>query len=168
MKSPEDTQVESGFMFKYIPIFFQRFRLEYYREEYCIEFFVNEKTTGNTISASIVLSYNPSNDELHVSRFHPELYLEPDSKYMSAVCFYLIIQHSSGIFSVTSACHISLETVPYICDEFYKKLKDFNFYINRRGLGNVVELESDMRKYATDTSMIIEHIYGPSEIPFMK
>jgi|GEM_PF-671648 len=168
MNSLQAIQSESDFMFKYIPVFLQRFGMEYYKEDFCIEFFVNERLSGSTISSSIVLSYNPSRDDLHVSRFHPELYMEPDSKYMSAVCFYLIIQHSSDLFSVHNACHISLETVPLVCDGFYKKLRDFNFHVNKYGLGNVVELESNICKYATDTSMIIEHIYGPGEIPFMK
>ncbi len=87
---------------------------------------------------------------------------------MSAVCFYLIIQHSSGLFAVPHACHISLETVPLICNGFYKKLKDFDFHVNRYGLGNVVELESTISKCSRDTSMIMEHHYSPGEIPFMK
>ena len=168
MNSSRDIQIESDFMFKYIPIFWKRFGIKYYREDFCIEFFVNERTTGSTISSSIVLSYNPSKEDLHVSRFHPELYLEPNSKYMSAVCFYLIIQHSSGLFSVPNACHISLETLPFIYDVFYKKLKEFNFHINRYRLGNVVELVSNISKYSMDTKMIIENIYSPGEIPFMK
>jgi hypothetical protein len=168
MNCPPNLDIESQFIPTYLPVFLQRFGMEYYREELCIEFFVNERLTGCPISSSIVLSYNASQNDLHVSRFHPELYLEPNSKYMSAVCFYLVIQHSAASFAVSHACHISLETVPLIFDGFYKKLKDFDFHIDRYGLGSVVELVSDINRHSMDTGIITKHTYNPGEIPFMK
>jgi hypothetical protein len=168
MDDSQGMPTASAFLIKQIPIFLHRFAMEYYREMFCIEFFVNDRLSGNTISSSIVLSYNASRGDLHVSRFHPELYLEPNSKYMSAVCFYLIIQHSSDLFSLPDGCHISLETLPFICDGFYRKLKDFNFHIHRHGLGNVVELVSHISACSINTGMILEHRYRPCEMPFMQ
>jgi hypothetical protein len=142
--------------------------IDYYREGPCSEYFVSEKVSGSIISSSIILSYNPLKRDLHVSRFHPGLYLEKSSKYMSAVCFYLTIQHCIKSYSLHCNCHISLETVPSISDDFYKKLKDFNFHVNRSGLGGVVELESDIVVYIVDTSMIENHVFQLDEIPFVK
>lgn len=161
-------QSQSKFMQEHIPVFLERFLIEYYKENPCIEYFVYDRKTGNTISSSVVLSYNSLSNDLHVSRFHPELYLEIDSKYMSAVCFYLIIHHSMASFSLDNTCHISLETKPTIGDDFYKKLKDFNFQIRKYGLGNVVELVSDTGKGSIDTSIIKEHIFISGEIPFLR
>jgi hypothetical protein len=159
---------ESLFMQKYIPVFLHRYILDYYREGPCSEYFVSKRVSGGIISSSIILSYNPLRNDLHVSRFHPELYLEKDSRYMSAVCFYLTIQHCIQSYSLNDTCHISLETVPAISDDFYKKLGDFNFHVNRPGLGNVVELESDIVVYPVDTSMIADHVFVSDEIPFVK
>lgn len=159
---------ESIFMQQYIPVFLQRYIIDYYREGPCSEYFVSERVTGSVISSSIILSYNPFRSDLHVSRFHPGLYLKINSKYMSAVCFYLTIQHCIRSYSLDNTCHISLETVPSICDDFYKKLKDFDFHVNKFGLGDVVELESDIFLYAVDTSMIKDHVFRSDEIPFVK
>ena len=155
-------------MLRYIPLFLKRYIIDFYKEGTCSEYFVNERFSGSTISSSIILSYNPFKNDLHVSRFYPELYFEVNSKYMSAVCFYLTIQHCIQSYALNSTCHISLETVPSISNNFYKKLKDFNFHVKRSGLGGVVELESDLVMYPVDTSMIKGHIYLSDETPFMK
>jgi len=105
---------------------------------------------------------------LYVSRFHPELYLLPNSKYLSATCFYLLIQHCALVFTLSDKFHISLETVPKVWGCFYRKLGDFNFIESKHGLGNVVELVSRVNRSTVDTSMIKVHIYQPGEIPFMK
>ena len=159
---------ESLFMQTFIPVFLEKYTIDYYREGPCSEYFVGKKVSGSIISSSIILSYNPLKSDLHVSRFHPGLYLEINSKYMSAVCFYLTIQHCIASYALNNTCHISLETVPSISNGFYQKLKDFNFHVNRAGLGDVVELESDIVVYQVDTSMIDDHVFSSDEIPFVK
>jgi hypothetical protein len=159
---------ESLFMLKNIPLFFKRFGLTYYREGTCIEYFVRHLLSAETISSALVLSYNARNKDLHVSRFYPELRTLPDSKYLSAACFYLLIQHSAAVFALDETCHISLETVPQVSDCFYRKLGDFKFVVCKHGIGNVVELISDIVLSAVDTRMIGVHVYKPGEIPFMK
>jgi hypothetical protein len=159
---------ESNFMLKNTPLFFERFSLSYYREDSCIEYFINGRSTSNTISSALILSYCSPQNDLHVSRFHPELYLLPNSKYLSATCFYLLIQHCALVFTLADNFHISLETVQKVSDSFYRKLGDFNFIESKHGLGNVVELISNVNRSTVDTSMIKLHIYQPGEIPFMK
>lgn len=158
----------SLFMLKNVPLFFKRFGLSYYLEGACIEYFISSLLSFETISSALVVSYNPLKKDLNISRFYPELYKLPDSKYLSAACFYLMIQHSAAVFALNGRCHISLETVPKVCDCFYKKLGDFNFAVCRHGIGNVVELISDIIPSEVDTRMIGVHVYKPGEIPFMK
>jgi hypothetical protein len=161
-------QPESVFMHKNIPLFLKRFSLSYFREDSCIEYFIGKPNSIETISSSLVLSYYLPKKDLHVSRFYPELYLRSNSKYLSAACFYIVIQHCTECFSLDDTCHISLETVENISDSFYRKLGDFNFNVSRHFVGNVVELVSGIVKSNVDTSIIKEHIYQPGEIPFMK
>ncbi len=159
---------ESNFMHSNIPLFFGRFSMSYFKEASCIEYFVKWRCFSTTISSALVLSYNSLKKDLHVSRFYPELFLLPKSKYMSAVCFYLLIHHCAGIFAIDDSSHISIETVQKISDSFYRKLGDFNFIVSKHSAGNVVELVSDLINSTVDTSMIEKHIYQPGEIPFMK
>lgn len=159
---------ESNFMLENIPLFFERFSLTYFREDSCIEYFINRRRSVDIISSALIFSYNPQKKDLHVSRFHPELYVRSNSKYLSAACFYLLIHHCAAVFALDDTCHISLETVQKVSDSFYQKLGDFNFSVCKHGLGNVVELVSDIIRSSVDTRMIKTHIYPPDEIPFMK
>lgn len=159
---------ESNFMLKNIPLFFERFSLTYFKEESCIEYFINRRHSCEIISSALILSYNSQKKDLHVSRFYPELYVLSNSKYLSAVCFYLLIHHCAAVFTLDNTCCISLETVTKVSDSFYKKLGDFNFIVSKHCLGNVVELVSGIISSSVDTSMIKTHIYRPDEIPFMK
>lgn len=155
-------------MLRNTPLFFERFSLSYYREGSCIEYFIDGGCKSETISSALILSYCSIKNDLHVSRFYPELYLLPNSKYLSATCFYLLIQHCAVVFTLDDKFHISLETVQKVSDSFYRKLGDFNFLESKHGPGNVVELVSTVNRSSVDTSMVKEHIYQPGEIPFMK
>ena len=160
--------LESTFMLKNIPLFFERFGLSYYTEGSCIEYFISNLFSSETISSALIISYSPLNKNLHVSRFYPELYLLPNAKYLSAACFYLLIQHCADIFAIDDKSHISLETVQKVSDSFYRKLGDFNFIVSKYGVGNVVELISGINIAAADTSRISVRICEPGEIPFLK
>jgi len=151
-----------------VPLFLKRFTLSFFKEGNCIEYFINENSSIEIISSSLIFSCNPITKDLHVSRFYPELYLQTNPKYMSAVCFYLLIHHFADIYSLDNDCHINLETVPTVNDNFYGKLKDFNFHIDKSRLGNVVELMSDIIRLPINTSMIREHVLENGEIPFLK
>ena len=159
---------ESTFMQKNVPLFLQRFFITCFKEDSCIEYFINKPASTDTVSSSLVFCYNAMAKDLHVSRFHPELYLQANSKYLSAACFYLLIHHCANTFSLDDTCRISLETVPKVCEDFYSRLGDFKFQIHKNGLGNVVELSSDLVRLPVDTSMIKTHVFGESEIPFLK
>ena len=159
---------ESIFMHRHIPLFLARFDLSYYREGACIEYFLRSLLTAETISTALIICYNPSNKDLHVSRFYPEINPLPNSKYLSAACFYLMIQHCAGLLHLDDTCHVSLETVRQVSDRFYRRLGDFDFHVHRRMIGDVVELTSGIIVTTVDTSMIHAHQCEPGEIPFMK
>ena len=161
-------QCESKFMSEKVPLLLARYALSYFQEGPCIEYFISRRFCTETISSDLVFSYSPAKKDLHVSRFYPELYHECNSKYLSAACFYIIVQHCASIYRLDEFCRISLETIPSIGDNFYGKLKDFNFHVHKRCLGNVVELTSKLVRAPVDTSMIGEHIFGKGEIPFLK
>jgi hypothetical protein len=150
-----------------VPRFLSRFLLSYHREDTCIEYFIKNTDSSETLSQALILSYNASMRDLHVSRFHPELFRQTNSKYMSAACFYLLIHHCAVTYFLDNACHISLETTPDIYDAFYGRLKDFNFHIHKHGLGKVVELMSDFRPLGVDVSMIRPCIADGNDIPFL-
>ncbi len=159
---------DSAFMRTNVPLFLQRFFITYYKEDSCIEYFINRSAFQDRISSSLVFSYNAITKDLHVSRFHPELYQQPNSKYLSAACFFLLIHHCADMYSLDNACHISLETVPMVSNGFYMRLRDFNFHVHKSGLGEVVELTSDLIRLPVDTSMINIHVFDEEEVPFLK
>jgi hypothetical protein len=162
------TRYGSDFIRKNVALFLRRYALSFHRENFCIEYFIKRLGSAETISYSLVFSYRPTAKDLHVSKFHPELYRQPNSKYLSAACFYLIIHHCADGFSLDDTCHISLETVPMIYESFYRRLRDFNFQIVKYGLGNVVKLISGIIRLQVDTSMIKAHVFGENETPFLK
>lgn len=159
---------ESDFMLTNVPLFLQRFSLSYVKEDSCIEYFLKDIASSEIISTSLVFSCNPLTRDLHVSKFYPDLNLEPDSRYMSAVCFYLLIHHCADSYSVDESCRIILETVPDVSENFYGKLRDFDFHVRKAGLGNVVELVSSIVRLPVNTAMIKAHVFREDEIPFMK
>ena len=158
----------STFMRTNLAHFLQRFSVSYYKEDTCIEYFINRCGSTDRISSALLFSYSALAKKLHVSRFHPELYRQPNSKYLSAACFYLLIHHCADSFSLDDACLISLQTVPMISDRFYMRLRDFNFCIRNCGLVNSVELNSSIIRLSVDTSMIKPHAFGESEIPLLR
>lgn len=167
MNNSSIIRCESQFIRTYAPLFLGRFSLSYFREDCCVEYFIREILSKETISNALILSYNRMAKDLHISKFHPQLFLQPDPKYMSAVCFYLVVHHCASAFALDDSCHVTLETVPKIHYMFYSRLKDFNFQIRKYGLGGVVELTSDLVRLPVDTSMIREHLLEYGEIPFL-
>lgn len=168
MTLSSNIQTGSIFMLTNIPLFLKRFTLSYIKESACIEYFINDRATRETISFALIFSCNPINRNLHVSRFYPEIYSQPGSRYLSAVCFYLLIHHCAKIYALDDTCRITLETVPSVSNCFYRKLKDFNFREHNCGLGNVVQLTSNIMRLSVDTSMIQQQLYHGKDILFLK
>lgn len=164
---PEVNRI-TDFMLRNLSLFLSRFSLSYFKEDCCIEYFISRHASFETISSSLAFSFCTARRGLHVSKFYPELYLQINSKYMSAACFCLLIHHCAQTFSADGSCRITLETVPVTSDAFYCKLKDFHFHVIKHGLGNVVELESDLSRTPIDRGVITKHVFEEGELPFMR
>jgi hypothetical protein len=167
--SPENfdnTHIESEFMVQNVPRFLGRFDLTYNREDYCIEYFISRHLNCKKFSYALVVSFDKIRKQLHVAKFCPQLTKRADSKYLSSVCFHLMVYHSVNFFQLDSYCHITLKTQIKTYDDFYKKLKDFNFHRLKKDIGGVVELISDIKPLIVKTDMIVQHIFQNNEIPF--
>ncbi len=149
---------QSRFMVEKLPLLLSRFSLSYYLENNCINYFITDKATAKQISYSLVYSLNTFSNQIHVTKYYPELNKQSDTKYLSAACFYILTHHFAKNYQLTQDFSIFLETRPEIFENFYAKLKDFDFCIKRCSLGNNVEVCSQYCPHAVDTSMIAREI----------
>ena len=117
------------FLKEHIPALLSRYAFLYYREDNCIEYFIKKKGENQSISQSIVFSFNQRSRQIYVSKFYPELYKQTRCKYLSAACFYLLANHFANIFMLPDDCPICLETKPETYRNFYSKLQGFGFHI---------------------------------------
>jgi hypothetical protein len=154
MDVPLPTAVVSGFMVSKLPEFFDRFGISFTIDGPQLEYFVYEKKTGLDISCSLTVSFDETAGQISVMSFYPGLSLHPGTRYFSAVCFFMVMQHFANFYHIGSDCRISLNTKKEVFDTFYALLKDFGFYILLYGEKNLVDIESRFLSLAMDTSMI--------------
>ena len=141
--------------------------LTFHREDTCTEYFLTTRDSHELISYSLVMSYSPSSRHICIVKFHPELYTMPDSKYLSSACLSLMIEHFSKEYLLDSTTKITLNTQPDVFNNFYAKLKDFNFHILRYCLGDTLELISNFHPLDIKTDMVIEHRFAEDESAFL-
>ena len=158
--------IESQFMMKNVPRLLSRYKISYYREDTCVEYFISEKGKGEAISYALVLSLNRSSRQIHVSRFYPELHKHMESKYLSAACFYLLVHHFGEIFHLGKEYSIHLETRPATYKRFFSKLKDFDLRDNGLKLVETVDVLGNYPPLDIDTSMIERKIAETQQVPF--
>ncbi|MBW1739658.1 MAG: hypothetical protein JRJ42_00840 [Deltaproteobacteria bacterium] len=157
---------ESNFVKKNIPRLLRRYKLSYYKENDCIEYFITDNGTKEQISYAIIFSLNRHSKQINVSRFCPELYKQIESKYLSAACFYLLIHHFANIYHLSEEYSIFLQTRPATYKKFFSRLKDFDLRIKGLKLCETAEVRGEYLPLDVDTSMIDEKILGTEEIPF--
>ena len=137
--------------------------LNHYTLSYCpehsgTEYFIFTKQTKRKISYALKLAYYHPTNRLHVAKFCPMLARQPDSKYLSAACFYLLIQHFIQTYQLDGIYGISLKTDKKTFETFYARLKGFNFHIHKEGRGNIVEIHSDYTPLPLDTRTIAKQV----------
>jgi hypothetical protein len=154
-------------MKKNVPRLLNRYRISYFQEDDCIEYFVTDKDSEEQISYALVLSLDRISKEIHVSRFYPELFKQKESQYLSAVCFYLLIHHFGHCYQVTPDYNISLDTRPATYENFFARLQDFHFRLRQLKLCQTAQILSDYEPLEIDTTMIRQRIGDHSEIPFL-
>jgi len=146
----------SAFMVALLPDFFDRFGISFTIDGPQIEYFVYEKKTGLDISCSLTVSFDEAAGQINVMTFYPGLYLHPVTHYLSAVCFFMVMQHLANFHQIGDNCRILLSTRQGAFDTFYALLKDFDFHILLCGVEDRVDIESQFPFSAVDTSMIDE------------
>jgi hypothetical protein len=159
--------VESPFVKTNMPRLLDKYRISYFREDDCIEYFITEKDSGEQISYALVLSLDRKSREIHVSRFYPELYKQKGARYLSAVCFYLLVHHFGDCYHVTPDYTISLDTRPVTYERFFSRLKDFHFQLKGLKLCQTAQILSDYDPLPVDTSMIKKRVVESPQIPFL-
>lgn len=130
--------IPGEFMFIQVPRLLDRYALSYCKDGTCMEYFLNARKTHTDISQNLIISHDRVAGGIYVSKFYPQLFLERQSKYLSAACFYLMIHHACGIFGLRDLCPVSLETDQAVYDKFYARLREFEFRIARHRVGDKV------------------------------
>ncbi|MGE0087737.1 MAG: hypothetical protein AB7S75_25275 [Desulfococcaceae bacterium] len=140
----------------HVPELLRRYSISCCVEDGCIEYFLTDRITHEDISYELFLSLNLFSGQIHVSKFYPEIYKQPGAQYLSAACFYLMIQHFARIFHLPGDFPIFLQTQISVFHNFYARLKDFDFHICRIHPGDNVDLCSRYFPGSVDTTMITQ------------
>jgi len=146
----------STFMLSHIPEFLDRFGINFTIDGPQLEYFVYEKRTGQDISCSMTLSLDAADREITVMTFYPGICLQQGVRYLSSVCFFMIMQHFAAFHHLGSEAHILVNTRQGIYDTFYARLQDFHFQILRGGEKDRIDITSSFVPMFLDTSMISE------------
>jgi len=116
------------FIQRYTPVFFSRFGLSFQYAFNCADYYITDIETGTHISKEILFFMDPLEHCLVVSRFYPEIYKHDRSKYLSATCFYILIQHFIQFSGIALDATIYLTAKREVFKTFYAKLKNFDFH----------------------------------------
>jgi len=148
--------IPSDFIRTQVAHLLRRFAISYRRTGDTIEYFITSRRTGHRVSYAIVFLQDRDAHCLHISKFFPELIRRENSKYLSAACFFLLVQHFAQHATPDVDHQISLKAQSRIFDAFYSRLKDFEFEIWKDRGGETVEYRSGYTPLAVDTAMIRE------------
>lgn len=156
----------SEFIRQTLPGLLDRYAITYLAEGDCIEYFLVDRANDEEISQNLVISLNRFARRIEIIRFYPELHKQPNTKFFSAVCFYLLVHHFARYFEISHNHKVFVRTQPEIFTRFYKSLRDFNFYPESQ-LANTIDLLSDYIQTDVDTSIIEERVTDTEEMRFM-
>jgi len=148
------THQASPFIILHLPDFLDKFGITYSNNSTQLEYYIYSKKTGLNISCSLTLSYDEALGQINIETFYPRLHVYPETRFFSAVCFYLIIQHFANFHQIKYDCCISLNTNKIIFKTFYRLLKDFDFSIKYSGRDGHVNIVSHFSTSKIDTSVI--------------
>lgn len=144
----------SAFMVSHLPDFFDRFGISFTIDGPQFEYYVYEKKAGRDISCSLTLGLDQAADRIKVMTFYPGLCQQQAPRYLSAVCFFMVMQHFAAFHHLGPACQILISTRQEVFDTFYAQLQDFDFHILKTGAEGRVDIQSDLHPLTMDTSMI--------------
>lgn len=145
--------VVSAFMAAHLPEFLENYGISFSVDGPQLEYFVYQKGTGQDISCSLTLTFDAGTGTITILTFYPGLYLHPGTRYFSAVCFFLVLQHFARFQHIACDCRICLSTKKMTFDTFYALLQDFDFHVLLHGEEDRVAIESSFLVLDFDTSM---------------
>ncbi len=144
----------SPFMVSHLPDFFDRFGINFTIDGPQFEYYVYEKKTGRDISCSLTVNFGKAKGQINIMTFYPGLCQQETPRYLSAVCFFMVIQHYANFHHMGSDCQILINTRKEVFDAFYAQLQDFDFHILKNGDEGRVDIQSHLVPLVMDTSMI--------------
>ncbi|MFH2093800.1 MAG: hypothetical protein ABIJ31_15680 [Pseudomonadota bacterium] len=151
--------VESAFLCQYIPKLLNEFTISYQQDYSCIEYFLHSKEKNKQISKNLIVSHELFSHSLYVSRFYPELYKESGCRYLSAACFYMVAHHAIGLFDLKDNCCVNLEAETIIFNDFYSKLKEFDFKICYNRPCDRAYVRGHYHALGISTDMVLPHLF---------
>jgi len=162
MPRKEETTMEvpaagiSTFMLSHLPEFLDRFGINFTIDGPQLEYFVYEKKSGLDISCSMTLSLDAAAGQIRVMTFYPGICMQQGVRYLSSVCFFLVMHHFAAFHHLGSDRYILINTRRGIYDSFYARLQDYQFHILRGGEEDRIDIASPFLPILIDTSMVIE------------
>jgi hypothetical protein len=144
----------SAFMVSHLPEFWERFGISFTIDGPQFEYYVYDKKSGRDISCSLTVNFDAVARQIHVMTFYPGIAERPEARYLSAVCFFMIMQHFGNFLHIGPGCGIVINTRQGVFDTFYSQLKDFDFHILLGGEADRIDIESCLLLLAMDTSMV--------------
>ena len=156
MDTQQPTTGCSAFMISHLPEFFDHFGINYTIDGPQFEYFIYDIKNSQDISCSITLNYDEAALQINFMSFYPGIFQQKGCRYLSAVCFFLIIHHFANFHHIGPGCRILFNTRQGVFDNFYALLKDFDFHVLVCGEEDRVDVESLFIPMAIDTSMIRE------------
>jgi len=144
----------SAFMVSHIPDFFDRFGISFTIDGPQFEYYVYEKKTGQDISCSLTVNFDKAARQINVMTFYPGLCQQQAPRYLSAVCFFVVMQHFGNFYHMGSDSGILINTRKGVFVTFYAQLQDFDFHLLRSGEEDRVDIQSHLLLLGMDTSMV--------------
>jgi len=99
------------------------------KSEKSIIYVMTDKVSGRVIANDMMILYDGKNKAIKVQTFYPNLQNKPNSKGLSAACFYILLHHFAAHFNYPAGTKIwSVMTLgDDAFEKFYSKLRDFKF-----------------------------------------
>jgi len=146
----------SAFMATHLPEFFDHFGIDYTIDGPQLEYFVYNRKDHLDISCSLTLNFDEAAGQINFMTFYPGIFLQKGCRYLSAVCFFLVLHHFANFHHVGAGCRIFFNSRQKVFDTFYALLQDFDFQVLAHGEEDRVDIQSIFMPLAIDTSMISE------------
>jgi hypothetical protein len=154
LEALENGDAPSTFTRLHLERLFQRFSVCFRCRENRIDYFLYHRQSGKQVSYALGLLYDPETAAFHVCRFFPELFRQPNARYLSAAFFYFVVHHFAQALGIDTESPITAKTDPATYRQFYRRLADFSFHVSEVRSEKIVEIESTFTPRTMDLTVI--------------